>query len=403
MTTTRAVQSSNNGVVLHLAFELSVRQWKLAFTTGMGQAPRVVSVKAGDLAGVLAHIARAKKRFQLGPEVGVVSVYEAGREGFWLHRWLLSVGVGNVIVDASSIEVKRRQRRAKNDQLDVESLVRLLVRYQLGEKKVWSVVHVPGEEDEDERQLHRELCKLKSDRTALTNEIKALLFTKGIMVVPLGKEFASWLQQVRSWHGQPLAVDLQGRLGRLYERYQLLQGQINALDGQLRKRIRQGQARQVELIRRLLQLRGVGRHSAWILVKELFGWRQISSRKQLGGLVGLTPTPYSSGTMQREQGISKAGNKRLRWLLVELGWCWVQYQPESALTRWFYQRFGEGPRLRRIGIVALARKLLIALWRYVERGEVPAGAQLTAWEPKVGGKASPPSPAAAEAQPVPAA
>jgi transposase len=174
-------------------------------------------------------------------------------------------------------------------------------------------------------------------------------------------------------------------LRRLYERYQQVHQQINGLDTTMRKRIRDGQTRHVDLIRRLLHLRGVGRISAWILVKELFAWRQITSRKQLGGLVGLTPTPYTSGTSHREQGISKAGNKRLRWIMVELAWCWVQYQPDSALTQWFRRRFGEGPRQRRIGIVALARKLLIALWHYLQRDEIPAGARITDWEPKVKG------------------
>jgi transposase len=296
------------------------------------------------------------------------------------------VGVSNVIVDSSSIEVNRKKRRAKSDQLDARALARLLVRYEQGEKKVCSIVHVPGEEAEDQRQLHRELLSLKDERTSLVNQLKGHLCGQGLALEIVNQAFPQWLAEARRWDGTAVPAELRARLLRLFERWQHVHRQILDLERQQRQRIRQETTPAVEKVRRLLQLKGIGLCGAWMLVKELFGWRRGFNRKQLGALVGLTPTPYASGASRREQGISKAGNKRLRRLMTELAWCWRRLQPDSALTRWFEQRFSHGPRQRRIGITALARKLLIALWRYVEGGEVPAGAALVAWESKVNRK-----------------
>jgi transposase len=367
----------------------------LAFTIGLGQAPRLRSVAARDGAAVLLEIARAKQRFGLAADAAVVSCYEAGRDGFWLHRWLLSVGVANVIVDSSSIEVNRKKRRAKSDQLDAAALVRLLVRYQLGEKKVWSVVHVPSAAEEDQRQLHREQTSLKDEQTSLVNQLKGHLCGQGLVLAGVNERFPQWLAEARCWDGRPLPAELQGRLRRIFTRWQLVHAQVLALETEQRRRIRQDSTPQVAAVRQLLQLKGIGRCGAWMLVQELFAWRRGFNRKQLGALVGLTPTPYASGKSRREQGISKAGNKRLRRLLVELAWCWVRHQPDAALTRWFHSRFGEGRRQRRIGIVAVARKLLIALWRVLERDEIPPGARLVPWQAKINagssgkGRASP--------------
>ena len=395
MTTAHEGQGSTSGVVLHLAFELGLCGWKLAFTVGLGQAPRLRSVAARDRAAVLREIALAKKRFGLAADAPVVSCYEAGRDGFWLHRWLLSAGVASMVIDSSSIEVNRRKRRAKTDRLDAAALVRLLVRYHLGETKVCSVVHAPDDLAEDERQLHRELTALKDEQTSLVNQIKGHLCGHGLVLATVNESFPSWLAQARRWDGSPVPARMQARLGRIFIRWQLVHGQILALEMEQRKRIRGETAPAVDQVRRLLSLRGIGRNGAWMLVKELFAWRRGFNRKQLGALVGLTPTPYTSSTSSREQGISKAGNKRLRRLLVELAWCWVRHQPRSALTVWFLCRFANGKRLRRIGIVAVARKLLIALWRYLERDEVPTGADLVDWRSKMGAKrpASVPTPA----------
>jgi transposase len=384
MTTTREVQITRNGPVLHMALELGLAGWKLAFTVGLGQASRLRSVRARDQAAVLDEIAKAKERFGLPADAPVVSCYEAGRDGFWVHRWLVSVGVSNHVVDSASIEVNRKKRRAKDDGLDADSLVRLLVRYCLGEKKVWSVVRVPSPEAEDRRRLHRELLSLKDERTRLINQMKGLLIGQGVVLRQITAEFLAWLSAARCADGSPVPPELQAELQRTYERWQLLQRQINGLETEQRRRIRNDATPEVEMVRQLLRLRGIGRCGAWMLVKELFGWRQIANRKQLGGLLGLTPTPYTSGTSRREQGISKAGNKRLRRLMIELAWSWRRLQPGSELSLWFERRFGQGPRQRRLGIVALARKLVIALWRYLTTGEVPRGViTLVSWESKV--------------------
>lgn len=385
MTTAREVQGSMAGPVLHVAFELGMLQWKLAFTIGLGQAPRLRTVAARNTAAIVAEIALAKKRFGLPADAAMVSCYEAGRDGFWLHRWLASVGVVNRVVDSSSIEVNRKQRRAKDDQLDADSLVRLSVRYELGEKKSFRVVRVPDDADEDRRQLHRELSALKDERTSLVNQLKGHLCGQGLVLSKVNAKFPEWLGQARRWDGSAVPPELQSRLRRIFERWQLVHRQILNVDAEVRRRVQCDETPQVEMVRRLLGLKGIGRCGAWMLVKELFAWRRGFNRKQLGALVGLVPTPYNSGHSRREQGISKAGNKQLRRLLVELAWCWRRHQPGTELTRWFERRFSQGPRLRRIGITALARKLLVALWRYLERGEVPAGAQLVDWRPKVCG------------------
>jgi len=369
---------------LHLAFELGWTQWKLAFTIGHGQAPRFRTIPARDVALLQAEIAKAKRRFGLAADAVVASCYEAGRDGFWLHRYLLKQGIDNFVVDSSSIEVKRRRRRAKSDRLDAFKLVTMLLRYQSGEKKVWSVVRVPEVAAEDGRQLHRELLELKDERTSHVNGIKGLLASQGVALAEVDQDFPERLSQLQLWDGSAVPANLQARLRRAWERWQFVDRQVKDLENERKQRIRCAQTPHVEPVRRLLGMRGVGLNGAWLLVHEVFAWRQISNRRQLGGLVGLVPTPYQSGESQREQGISKAGNRHLRKMLVELAWGWLRWQPASALSRWFQRRFGAGPkRSRKIGIVAVARKLLIGLWRYLEHGETPEGAQLCSWRPKV--------------------
>jgi transposase len=295
-------------------------------------------------------------------------------------------GVDNYVVDSSSIEVNRRQRRAKTDRLDAGKLLNLLLRYHHGEKKVWSIVRVPGVAAEDARQLHRELQELKDERTEHVNRIKGLLASQGLAAPAVDKHFVEWLSKARLWDGSAVPPDLQRRLVRQLERWQLLDRQIKELEQERRQRLRRDDMPHVDKVRCLLDLWGIGLNGAWLLVYELFAWREFDNRKQVGGCVGLTPTPYQSGDSRREQGISKAGNRRLRRILVELAWCWLRWQPESALSRWYLVRFGSGSRrTRKIGVVALARKLLIALWKYLEQGEVPRGARLASWQCKVKG------------------
>jgi len=386
MTTARTAQSSTEAQVLYMALELGWDDWTVGFTIGLGQAPRQVSVRARDLAGLLAQIAQAKRRFGLPAEALVHSVYEAGRDGFWLHRFLQAHGVHNIVVDAASIEVNRRYRRSKTDKLDVQKLLTMLVRFVLGETRRWKVVRVPSTEDEGLRQPQRELLALKKERTQHINRMKGLLAGLGLGAV-IAPTFPERLPALRQWDGHPVPALLQERLLREFARWSLVQRQIQDLENAEARMVRNDQQRHVEQVRTLISIRGIGAQSAWLLVHEVFGWREIGNRRELAALAGLTPTPYHSGQSQREQGISKAGSKRLRWLMVELAWGWLHWQPESALSRWYQARFGHGSaRLRKLGIVALARKLLIACWRLVAHGEVPPGAVVADWDRKVTGR-----------------
>jgi transposase len=361
---------------LYLAFELGNTDWILGFTIGLGQAPRRRKIKAGDLMGLEREMERAKKRFGLPQKVRVLSCYEAGRDGFWLHRHLDSQGIENRVVDSASIEVNRRAKRAKTDKLDVKKLLMMLIRYDSGEQKVWSVVHIPSVEAEDSRHLHRQLETFKSDRTRHSNRIKGLLVSQGVRL-PVKRDFLDRLETVRLWDGRPLPLGLRSRLEREYACYQFVAEQVQGLEAERRELLRTSTEPSVEQVRQLLQLRGIGENSSWLFVMEFFSWRNFRTRRQVGGLAGLTPTPYQSSEQSREQGIDKSGHSPIRSMAIEIAWGWLRHQPDSELTLWFQKRFGQGSkRLRKIGIVALARKLLIALWRYLDFGEIPAGAQL---------------------------
>jgi transposase len=372
--TTRKREYST-GSALYLAFELGKSKWQLGFSIGLGQRPRRRTIAAGDLVALGGEIRGARKRFGLADRVAVKSCYEAGRDGFWLHRALVSQGVDNVVVDSSSVEVNRRAKRAKTDRLDVEKLVSMLIRYHSGEVKVWSVVHVPSVEAEDRRHLHRELLGLKADRTRHINRLKGLLATQGAGMA-VRKDFVDQLEGVRLWDGTPLPPGLRERLEREYAYLQSVQQRIRNLEAERRKIIRTSEDPAVEKVRQLLRLKGIGENSAWLFVMEFFAWRRFRNRREVGALAGLTPTPYQSGEQAREQGISKAGNRLVRGMAIEIAWCWLRYQPDSALTLWYEERFGcGGKRMRKVGIVALARKLLVVLWRYLDMGEIPDGAR----------------------------
>jgi transposase len=388
MSATHAAQSNTTAApVLYLALELSWNSWKLAFTVGLGQKARLRTIPARNTDLLLREIGKAKARFGLPDDTPVVACYEAGRDGFWLHRFLVHQGIGNRVVDSSSIEVNRRQRRAKSDALDAVKLVEMLVRFHNGETKVWRVVRVPTVEDEDRRQRHRELIELKSQRTGHSNRIEGLLATFGLDA-PVDAGFPRRLERLRQWDGQPLPPRVTERILREFERWRQVDEQVRALSNEQRRAVRDDREPQVEQVRRLLGLKGIGQAGAWILVREIFGWRAIKNRRELAGLAGLVPTPYGSGDSHREQGISKAGNRRVRWVLVQLSWGWLRYQPNSALSAWYGKRFGAGnARARKVGIVALARKLLIALWRYLEGGEVPEGAEVVPWQKKLNNQA----------------
>jgi transposase len=380
MTTTATHNAHNTtpGRALFVAFELSEKTWKLGFTTGHGQKPRERSIAARNQTRVLQEVAQAKRRFGLPETAPVFSCYEAGREGFWLHRFLEAQGIPNHVVDSSSIEVNRRKRRAKSDALDVRKLLSMLMRYAHGERDVWRVVRVPSVEAEDQRHLHRDLETLKQERASTTTRIKGLLSSQGVRLTSVNK-LPEQLEALRLWDGSPLPSGLRRRVLRVYAHHQFLSEQIAALEAERRARLQSAQDASIEKVRQLMQLRGIGINGAWLLVMEFFGWRELKTRREVGGLAGLTPTPYQSGESAREQGITKSGNRHVRWMTTELAWSWLRYQPESALSCWFRERFGGGgKRMRRIGIVAVARKLLIALWRFLETGVIPQGAELKA-------------------------
>lgn len=373
-TTRQALGVNDTGSVatLYMAQELSDGQWKVAIGDGR-RAPSQHSVAGGDAPGLLSVIEKAKKRCGLSGEVKVVSCYEAGREGFWLHRWLCEHGVQNLVVDSSSIEVNRRKRRAKNDRLDVAKLYEMLCRFMRGEKRVWQVVRVPTVEEEDARRPHRELERLRGERNAHVNRICSLAVLHNVRI-----ERQVVLEGPANGLQARLPAALWAEVSREWQRLKLVQEQMVELKQTIKAELEAALKHKGPLAA-LLKLRSIGVKSAWVLVRELFGWRRFRNRRELAGCVGLSPTPYNSGTSSREQGISKAGNRRVRALLVELAWLWLRYQPHSALSLWFGRRFANGgKRMRRIGIVALARRLLVALWRYVEDGVIPEGAQLKA-------------------------
>jgi len=361
---------------LLLAFELGQRSWKLGFTVGMGQRPRIRQIPAGAVGAVATEIERAKKRFGLSSDAPVMSCYEAGRDGFWLHRYLVAIGVTNWVVDSSSIEVNRRARRAKTDRLDLAGLLNLLARYALGDQRAWRVVRVPTMAEEDARHLSRTLEALTQDRTRLMNRLKSLLATQGVSL-PVTTQFLTRLEAARLWDGTPLPPGLLERLSRTWQQLQEVDGQMHDLKARGLTRPEHLTPATRLTVARLLTMRAIGPIGASVLATEIFCWRRIRNRRELGALVGLVPAPYQSGETDYDQGITRAGNAHVRRVIVQLAWGWIRHQPDSALTHWYQQRFGGGgKRLRKIGIVALARKLLVALWRYLEAGVVPDGAQL---------------------------
>lgn len=363
--------------VLYMAFELSDKKWVLGFSNG--SKTRQITVEALDRQAVLKEIASAKKKLGLPEDCRVISCYEAGWEGFWLARWLATEGIENYVLDSSAIETNRKSKSAKTDRIDAEKLLWLLLRFCGGEKKAISIVRVPSPFEEDERQLHRERDKLVKNRGSHATRINSLLRGQGLRW-DKRKEFLSQLEEMRLWDGSALEEGLKSRLQREWSRNQLVDSQIKSLEKEQWDCIKasgDGEKESADGIRQLMTLKAVGPQTSWCLEKEFFSWRKFKNRREVGSLSGLTPMPYNSGESSREQGISKAGNKRVRAIMIELAWSWLRYQPQSQLSLWFEERFAKGgKRHRRVGIVALARKLLIQLWQYRETGVIPPGAEL---------------------------
>lgn len=370
------VKAYESGSVLYMAMELSNRKWKLGFSNG--SKLRRKCIDARDREGLLQEVALAKSKLKLGDDARLVCCFEACRDGHWIYRWLKREGFEVLEIDSSSIETARGRKHVKTDRVDVEKLLDLLMRYCVGFRKAFRVVRVPSETAEAAQRLHREDEYLLTQRTRISNRIKSLLIAQGVVEVSLRGDFSTWLDRVRLWNGERLSEQLKSELSRLHAQYVLFQGQLGTLAEAYAEELL-GDTPVAEKRRRLESLRGIGPKSSRPLSAEVFSWRQFANTKQLGAMSGLTPTPSQSGDSETEQGISKAGNWRVRRVMIELAWLWLRWQPQSTLSQWFTRRFAEGgKRLRRIGIVALARKLLIALWRYVEHGVIPEGALLKA-------------------------
>jgi transposase len=291
--------------VLYMAIEIGDRQWKLGFSIGMGQRPRIRVVASRDFDRLAAEIRAAKARFKVPEDAPVLSCYEAGREGFWPHRALTRMGVQNIVVDSSSIEINRRMRRAKSDKLDVVKLGEQLIRYHAGEKRVWSVVRVPTPAQEDRRQTQRELISTRRDRARLVIRIKSLMATQGVRVGPRGA-VPEHLPSLRMWNGELLPERLLERLEREVAKVRMLDLQIREMERQRKQWLKSACDPMVDLVRSMLKIRGIGPETAWLLAAELFSWRTFNNGRELGALVGLCPTPYQSGTIRHELGITKA-------------------------------------------------------------------------------------------------
>jgi len=364
---------------VYVAFELSKKNWLVGVMLPGSEKMSRYMIAGGDVAGLAARLQAGRGKAEgLGKPVRIVSCYEAGFDGHWLHRWLWGQGVINREIDPASIEVSRRMRRAKTDRIDLDQLMRVLLAYWRGEPRVCSMLHVPSVEEEDRKRWNRERECLIDERTAHTNRIKGLLHAQGIRdAMPLKPGFIESLARLRTGDGRPLAPRLREEIVREHERLMLVARQLAALEAQSRAeraaaRPGSAQAKSVQLAR----LKGIGPVAAHGLVNEVF-YRSFDNRRQVGSYFGLAGTPYNSGSRERDQGISKCGNRRARELAIELAWLWLRHQPGSELTRWFGERVRDiRGKLRKLAIVALARKLMVALWRYLETGVVPSGAVL---------------------------
>jgi transposase len=362
------------------AVELSMKNWLLALQSPRQERASRHKLAQGNAKGLWAAVEEERAAL-LGSgygEVRVVTCYEAGRDGFWLHRFLVAQGAESQVVDPGSVLVNRRGRRAKSDRLDVEGLLRLAIRHDAGDRHLGRMVVVPSVAQEDARRPTRERQRLLSERTAHNNRIKGLLATQGIYgYQPLRADRRVRLAALRRADGEPPAPALQVELERELERLAVIEAQVAALEKARRAALAGADDREAQAMRLLMRLKSIAIEFASVLTREVF-YRDFANRRAVGSFVGLAPSPFKSGAVDHEQGIGKAGNRRARSTMIELAWQWVRLQPDSDLTLWFKARLADnrsGRRKRQL-IVALARRLLVALWRYVTTGVIPAGAQL---------------------------
>lgn len=372
---TESTAAANPPPHVLMAMELSNKTWLVRFGLLGRTGTRDVRVPARNRKMLLDSIAAARQRLRVPADSPVTACYEAGRDGFWLSRFLEEHGVRCLIIESASIEVNRRRRRAKSDGIDVAMLFDKLGSYLGGDRRVFHVVTVPTVEAEDARRPDRERDMLVGQRTSEINRIRSWLCLEGL-------ELPEDRSLRRALEGVIVPLRMREALDRAVQRVEYISAQIQDLEHARRERLKvgvlQGHASSLMIVG-LMGLCGIGEQGACRLTNELFGWRPYRNRRDAGSLVGLTPTPWSSGDMNRELGISKAGNPRLRGLLVELSWQWLRYQPRSKLSLWYQARFGgAGTQQRKKGIVALSRRLLVDLWRYAVSGGMPEGARLKA-------------------------
>jgi transposase len=368
---------------IFVSLELSRSKWLVtSLSPGKGEKMSQHNVVAGDVAGLLARFAELKRkaRERTGTGYPIIVIQEAGLDGFWIHRVLQKEGIESHVVDAASIAAPRRRRRAKTDKIDGEALLRALLAYKRGEPRVCSMVVAPSPEEEDRRRLCRERQALLGERVVHTNRIKGLLFSQGISdYAPLRRDRRARLEALRTGDGRPLPACLKAQIGRELDRLELLLDQIRAVEVEQDALLTQesvtqskagGEAKLPNALAQLLAVKGVGAHAAAVLWTEGL-CRQFSNRRQVAAYAGLAATPWRSGAVAHEQGLSKAGNPRLRTMMVQLAWLWLRHQPQSALAQWFHARSRQD---RKGSIVALARKLLVALWKYATQGVLIEGA-----------------------------
>jgi transposase len=366
---------------IFVAIELSQKTWLVTLHSPDRDRISRHKLEGGDHSGllVLLESVRARAALKLGSAPKVVSCYEAGYDGFWLHRRLNAAGITNLVFDPASIAVEQRSRRAKTDRIDGELLLRTLMAHLRGEPRVVRIVQVPSIEQEDARRASRERDRLIKEQTAHTNRIKALLRLQGMAVgYPRRGNWLNWLAQQRDWQEQPLSPHLLAEVTREHARLMLVREQLAALEQAQAAQVSPVPAAMAERRDQLQRLKALGPAFATTLTNEVF-YKDFRNRRQVGAYCGLASSPWRSGGIDREQGISKAGNPRARLKAIELAWLWLRHQPESELSRWFRTRTANaGKRAKRVAIVALARKLIVALWRYLTTGLVPAGAAMKA-------------------------
>jgi transposase len=367
---------------IFVSLELSRSTWLItSLSPGGGEKMSKHNVPAADIGALLARFSELRKKAfaRTGKSFSFIVIQEAGLDGFWIHRVLQSEGIESHVVDPASIATSRRRRRAKTDRIDGEALVRTLLAYKRGEPRVCAMVKAPTPEEEDHRRLCRERKVLTSERVLHVNRIKGLLFSQGVSgYEPLRRDRRHRLGELTTGDGRPLPMHLKAQIGRELDRLELLLEQIKAVEAERDALIAVQDVAAPAPAAMLLGVKGIGSEFAAILWSEgLF--RHFDNRRQVASYAGLAPTPWQSGSVDREQGVSKAGNPRLRTTLIQLAWLWLRHQPQSALALWFEERVRRNRgRLRKTTIVALARKLLVALWKYVTAGVVIEGAVMKA-------------------------